>query len=132
MTPEEFCEKLARAQQQFPGDAENALKKGARKMVKALKDNSPFTTWEHKGKLNKSWRMKVEGDLSSNLQANIYSTAPHFHLVDRGHVQKAPGGRVTGFVQGSHFLQKTIDDEGDDIQEEMGEKLLRKLGDNLR
>ena len=44
MTPEEFCEKLARAQQQFPGDAESALKKGARKMVKALKDNSPFTT----------------------------------------------------------------------------------------
>ena len=131
MTPEEFCEKLARAQAQFPGDSEEALKKGARQMVKALRDNSPFTTVEHKGKLNKSWRMRIEGT-GKDLRADIYSTAPHFHLVDRGHVQKAPGGRVTGFVQGSHFLQKTLDDEGDDIQHEMGEKLLKKLGADLR
>ena len=132
MTPEEFCEKLARAQVQFPGDSEEALKKGARQMLKELRDNSPFTTVEHKGKLNKSWRMRMEGAAGKDLQANIYSTAPHFHLVDRGHVQKAPGGRVTGFVQGSHFLQKTLDNEGADIQEAMGEKLLRKLGDNLQ
>ena len=132
MTPEEFCEKLARAQVQFPGDSEEALKKGARQMLKALRDNSPFTTVEHKGKLNKSWRMRMEGAAGKDLQANIYSTAPHFHLVDRGHVQKAPGGRVTGFVQGSHFLKKTLDNEGADIQEAMGEKLLRKLGDNLQ
>ena len=75
--------------------------------------------------------MRIEGT-GKNLRANIYSTAPHFHLVDRGHVQKAPDGRVTGFVQGSHFLQKTLDNEGADIQEAMGEKLLRKLGDNLQ
>nr|DAF80593.1 MAG TPA: putative tail component [Caudoviricetes sp.] len=132
MTPEEFCEKLARAEMEFPRESEDALKKGARKMVKALQNNSPFTTVEHKNKLNKSWRMRIEGTSSNNLKADIYSTAPHFHLVDRGHVQKAPGGRVTGFVQGSHFLQKTIDDEGDDIQHEMGEKLLKKLGADLR
>ena len=100
-------------------------------MVKALKDNSPFSTVEHKGKLNKSWRMRMEG-AGNDLRADIYSTAPHFHLVDRGHVQKAPDGRVTGFVQGRHFLQKTLDEEGSDIQENMGQKLLRKLGDNLR
>lgn len=132
MTPEEFCEKLARAEMEFPRESEDALKKGARKMVKALQDNSPFTTVEHKNKLNKSWRMRIEGTSGDSLEANIYSTAPHFHLVDRGHVQKAPSGRVTGFVQGSHFLQKTLDNEGEDIQQEMGEKLLRKLGVDLQ
>ena len=132
MTIEEFAEKVARAQAQYPATAEKVLRKGARRMVDALKKNSPDSGREHKGKLNQSWRMKMDGELSSDLQANIYSNAPHFHLVDRGHIQKTPGGRVTGFVQGKHFLQATLDDEGEEIQEKMGQELLEKLGGDLR
>lgn len=61
------------------------------------------------------------------MQANIYSKAPHFHLVDRGHVKKNRSGKVIGYVQGEHFLQKTLDSEGKDIQKKMGEQLLKKL-----
>lgn len=127
MDIKEFIEKLQRAQNAYPSQAEDALRKGARSMTKALKDNSPDSGRSHRNKLKNSWRMEMEGVSSNDLQANIYSKAPHFHLVDRGHVKKTRNGKVIGYVQGEHFLQKTLDSEGKDIQKKMGEQLLKKL-----
>ena len=123
----EFIAKLELAQNQYPSQAEDALRKGARSMTKALKNNASDSGRSHKNKLRNSWRMEIEGTNSNNLQANIRSKAPHFHLVDRGHVKKNRSGKVVGYVPGVHFLQKTIDKEGKDIQRKMGEQLLKKL-----
>lgn len=84
VTFEEFIGRLQAVQKEFPDDVEVVLNRGANRMVRALKANSPNSGKDHKGKLNKSWKKKIEG-YGKNIHADIYSTAPHFHLVDRGH-----------------------------------------------
>ena len=126
MSPEEFCGKLSRAQKEFPLATEMTLEQGAQTMVKALRKNSPASK-KRRRKIKKSWRMEMTSDFSGTPEAHIYNKSPHFHLVERGHIQKTRGGRVTGFVQGTHFVEKTLDDEGSDIQKQMGEKLLKAL-----
>lgn len=129
-TFEEFIGKLQAVQKDFPDDIEVVLNRGANRMVKALKQNSPDSGKDHKGKLNKSWKKEIEG-YGKNIHANIYSTAPHFHLVDRGHKIIDKKGREKGFIQGKHFLQKTIDEQEDNLREYMWESLYRKVKDKL-
>lgn len=127
---EEFIGRLQTVQKNFPDDVETVLNRGANRMIKALKTNSPDSGNDHKGKLNKSWKKKIEG-YGKDIHANIYSTAPHFHLVDRGHKIMDKKGHEKGFVQGKHFLQKTIDEQQDDLQEYMWKGVYKRVKDKL-
>lgn len=127
---EEFIGRLQTVQKNFPDDVETVLNRGANRMIKALKTNSPDSGKEHKGKLNKSWKKKIEG-YGKDIHANIYSTAPHFHLIDRGHKIMDKKGQEKGFVQGKHFLQKTIDEQQDDLQEYMWKGVYKRVKDKL-
>ena len=127
---EEFIGRLRTVQKNFPDDVETVLNRGANRMIKALKTNSPDSGKDHKGKLNKSWKKKIEG-YGKDIHANIYSTAPHFHLVDRGHKIMDKKGHEKGFVQGKHFLQKTIDEQQDDLQEYMWKGVYKRVKDKL-
>ena len=122
--------RLQTVQKNFPDDVETVLNRGANRMIKALKTNSPDSGKDHKGKLNKSWKKKIEG-YGKDIHANIYSTAPHFHLVDRGHKIMDKKGHEKGFVQGKHFLQKTIDEQQDDLQEYMWKGVYKRVKDKL-
>lgn len=130
VTFEEFIGRLQTVQKEFPDDVEVVLNRGANRMVRALKENSPDSGKDHKGKLNKSWKKKIEG-YGKDIQADIYSTAPHFHLVDRGHKIVDKKGREKGFVQGKHFLQKTIDEQQDDLREYMLKGVFRRVKNKL-
>lgn len=127
---EEFIGRLQTVQKNFPDDVETVLNRGANRMIKALKTNSPDSGKDHKGKLNKSWKKKIEG-YGKDIHANIYFTAPHFHLVDRGHKIMDKKGHEKGFVQGKHFLQKTIDEQQDDLQEYMWKGVYKRVKDKL-
>nr|DAV89351.1 MAG TPA: putative tail-component [Caudoviricetes sp.] len=127
---EEFIGRLQTVQKNFPDDVATVLNRGANRMIKALKTNSPDSGKDHKGKLNKSWKKKIEG-YGKDIHANIYSTAPHFHLVDRGHKIMDKKGHEKGFVQGKHFLQKTIDEQQDDLQEYMWKGVYKRVKDKL-
>lgn len=127
---EEFIGRLQTVQKNFPDDVETVLNRGANRMVRALKTNSPDSGNDHKGKLNKSWKKKIEG-YGKDIHANIYSTAPHFHLVDRGHKIMDKKGHEKGFVQGKHFLQKTIDEQQDDLQEYMWKGVYKRVKDKI-
>ena len=127
---EEFIGRLQTVQKNFPDDVETVLNRGANRMIKALKTNSPDSGKDHKGKLNKSWKKKIEG-YGKDIHANIYSTAPHFHLIDRGHKIVDKKGQEKGFVQGEHFLQKTIDEQQDDLQEYMWKGVYKRVKDKL-
>lgn len=128
---EEFKNQLADVAKEFPATCEKHLKKVGNKFKKIVKQKSPDSGSEHKGKLNKSWKSEVKGYDGEDLQMDIWSTSPHFHLVDRGHVQKTPSGRVTGFVQGKHMLQATAQEvEADVLPAEM-EKLYKDIGKKL-
>lgn len=127
---EEFIGRLETVQKDFTDDVEIVLNRGANRMVRALKTNSQDSGNDHKGKLNKSWKKKIEG-YGKDIHANIYSTAPHFHLVDRGHKIMDKKGHEKGFVQGKHFLQKIIDEQQDDLQEYMWKGVYKRVKDKL-
>lgn len=127
---EEFIGRLQTVQKNFPDDVETVLNRGANRMIKALKTNSPDSRKDHKRKLNKSWKKKIEG-YGKDIHANIYSTAPHFHLIDRGHKIMDKKRQEKGFVQGKHFLQKTIDEQQDDLQEYMWKGVYKRVKDKL-
>ena len=81
---EEFVRRLDEMRIQYPGDAEDVLEAGAKKMTKAIRKASPVGDTNHPHKLKKSWRCKIKGYRAADTRAEIRSTAPHFHLVNRG------------------------------------------------
>ena len=50
---EEFIGRLQTVQKNFPDDVETVLNRGANRMIKALKTNSPDSGKDHKGKVGK-------------------------------------------------------------------------------
>ena len=74
--------------------------------------------------------MKIEG-FGTDVEADIWSKAPHFHLVDRGHVIKDRYGHVHGFKQGAHFLQQTVDRTETEIMFNLEKDMAKKVDDGI-
>ena len=127
MKIEEYRELIEEAINQFPLESELELEKGAKRMRKEIRDNTPVGKGKHPHKLKNSWKIEMAGSRVGGVEADIYS----FHLVERGHVQKNAHGQVTGYKQGKFFMKNTVESKGEDIQKEMGENLIKKLGDKL-
>lgn len=128
---DEFNNRLKELCSEFPAEQETVLKAGATKMVRKIRENTPDSGEEHKRKLKKSWRMEMAGFTGRSIRAEIRSTAPHFHLVERGHVIKTPGGKIVGFKQGTFFMKKTVDSNQKSITDEMVQKLYKKVKKKL-
>lgn len=131
MRIEEYTALIEKVQKEFPAEAEAELQRGARKLRREIKDASPVGHAKHPHKLKNSWKMEMTGTSAKTLEAHIYSTAPHFHLVERGHVWKTPHGKIKGYKQGTHFMEKTVNAEGPGIYDEMGRRLAEKVGVEL-
>lgn len=102
-----FLKDVERIATEFPLEAEKRLKKIGNKFKKIVVEKSPDSGKDSKHKLKKSWKVKIEGLNSKELKCNIYSTSPHIHLQDRGHVQLNKQGNPIRFIQGKHFLEST-------------------------
>ena len=102
---DDFLRGIEKVANEYPKLAEKRLKKIGNKFKKVLKEKSPDSKHENKYKLKNSWKGKVEGTRSENLEYQIWSTSPHFHLVDRGHVQTDRKGNPKRFIPGKHFLE---------------------------
>jgi len=92
----------------FPKEAEKRLQKIGNKFKKIVREKGPDSGINSKRKLKKSWKSKVNGYRGEDLELEIWSTSPHFHLVDRGHAKVDSKGNKKGFVQGKHFLEATV------------------------
>jgi hypothetical protein len=106
---DEFLAKIANVADEYPGTAEKHLRRTGNKLKRELVEASPDSGHDSKKKIKKMWRTKTSGLVGSELETQVYSKSPHFHLVDRGHVIKDKKGNTHGFVQGQHFLDKTVD-----------------------
>lgn len=73
----------------------------------------------------------MAGTSGASLESHIYSTAPHFHLVERGYTMKDAHGHVKGYRNGRFFMANTVMSEGPGIQQAMGDELAKELGDKL-
>lgn len=128
MDIETFIERIDSYIKEYPVEAEKALRKEANRMKKEIVKESP-TGKGKKRKITNSWRMAINGGSIQTLEATLRNTSPHFHLVERGHVQKNAHGKVTGFTQGKFFFKKTVEKNKGDVKEAVGGymyKMLRK------
>ena len=132
ITIDEFIQRIDSYGKQYAGDAEVSLKKSAGKMRKALKKASPVGNAAHPHKLNKSWKLAMKGYSYNSLRAEIRSTAPHFHLVNRGHRVVDRWGNTHGYDNRHvHFLENTVKDEWPAIKDEMAKDFYQKVRDNI-
>lgn len=118
---EEFMAKLDAISDEYADTAEkhlnhagNKLKKMAKKATPVGKDeyitkNGKKVVNERKHMANR-WKSEIVGLSGNELEYQLRNTAPNFHLVERGHVKKTPGGKEVGFVKGQHFFQKAMND----------------------
>lgn len=127
---EELESDLKKAIKKYPATMQDGLKNIAKDFKKSVRKRTPDGQ-NHKGdiatKLRKKFHIKMrdEGLIS---EANIYNDAPHFHLVENGHQlvrggKLGKGGKVVGFVQGKHMMEKTKD-EYEEIVPERFKKIL--------
>ena len=136
---DEFKQKLDAVSKEYTESAENHLKKCGNKLKKRAQENTPSSgkaRKNSKGKtikpLSKSWKGKITGLSANDIQYELRNTSKVYHLVERGHVQKTPGGRVTGFTQGKHFFDKVVNDfkESSEIEGEL-EKFMQEVKKKL-
>lgn len=141
-------EKFALVDKKAPSHIYTGFDKLGRKIKKDLKKVSPESDKEtiSKKRLKNRWRnTKTTKEYDAYTQ-KIYSNAPHFHLVERGHKVVARRASVKGspkkiqyrvkestgkkHVEGSKFFEKYMDSHTGDIERDI-EKVVDDILDSL-
>lgn len=124
---DDLIDNIANAIADYPEEAEKALNRTGLTLKKELAEKTPATDTDHKKKLKKSWKKRVTGTDLTNLQAEVFNTAPHIGLVDRGHRLVSKTGKTIGFVQGKHFIDSTTKEVGRIVLPVEMDKMVKKL-----
>jgi HK97 gp10 family phage protein len=129
---DEFIGKLSQVANEYADTTEKHLRKVGNKLKKDAKEKSPDSGVNHKHKIKDEWHSKVEGLQGKDLEYQLRNSAPHYHLVERGHVQKTKSGKIVGFTQGKHFFQQTVNDfqNSGEVEKEM-EKFMKDVKKKL-
>lgn len=109
----------------MPVTAKEGLRKAANAVRKDARANTPDSGVQHKSKLKKKYGVKII-DEGLNMKAMVYNSAPHFHLVEQGHVLII-NGKNCGFVEGKHFFEQTVDRYEDKFPEIIKEMVERNI-----
>ena len=124
---DDLIDNIANAIADYPEEAEKALNRTGLALKKELANKTPDSGTDHKKKLSKSWKKRVTGTDLTNLQAEVFNTAPHIGLVDRGHRLVSKTGKTIGFVQGKHFIDSTTKEIGHTVLPVEMDKMVKKL-----
>lgn len=124
---DDLIDNIANAIADYPEEAEKALNRTGLALKKELANKTPDSGTDHKKKLSKSWKKRVTGTDLTNLQAEVFNTAPHIGLVDRGHRIVSKTGKTIGFVQGKHFIDSTTKEVGRTVLPAELDKMVKKL-----
>lgn len=128
----EFAKKLEKMEMKYPGDASDALEKGAKKMLKALKKETPNSGKKHPHKLAKSWDYKMKDYWGKAPEANFHNDAPHYHLQERGikNPKDAHGNPKPEWLPAMNkhigFMEKIVKGHWDGIKNKMQRDFYRK------
>lgn len=124
---DDLIDNIANAIADYPEEAEKALNRTGLALKKELANKTPDSGTDHKKKLSKSWKKRVTGTDLTNLQAEVFNTAPYIGLVDRGHRLVSKTGKTIGFVQGKHFIDSTTKEVGHTVLPVELDKMVKKL-----
>ena len=107
------------------------------KRLKAIKKETPVGKTNHPRKLNKSWKMKMVDLWGKAPKAEIRSTAPHYHLVNRG-VQNPKDAHghpkpemMAALNRHKGFLEKAVHNNWDAIKKGMEKDFYKRVRDHL-
>ena len=109
---EEFQHDLEKAIRKAPAQAEETLIELAKEFKNSAKKKANAEMKTHKreeSEKNKAIKRKfgskvIEEGIGAT--ALVWNSARHFHLIENGH-NLVRGGRVVGFVEGKHIMEKT-------------------------
>lgn len=93
----------------MPVSANKCLLGVARKFRTSARRRTPDSGIAHKAKLKKKYGIKTVVKNAENITVMCYNSAPHFHLVEKGHELIIKGAN-RGFVEGRHMFEKTVDE----------------------
>lgn len=128
---DEFLRDIKQVANEFPIEAEKRIQKIGNKFKKIIREKSPDSGKESKRKLKKSWKSKIEGYSGENLSCEIWSTSPHFHLQDRGHIQKDIKGNPKRFIPGKHFLEAAVQEVESTVAPQEYQKFIDDIAKKL-
>ncbi|MGL5777039.1 HK97 gp10 family phage protein [Cetobacterium sp.] len=95
-------------------DAKEFLKKSGNKLKNKTLNVAKSRVKESTGNYIKSIKRGKVYDFKGALAVRAYSTAPHAHLIEYGHIKKDRTGREHGFQRGYHVFgtaQKEFEEE---------------------
>lgn len=134
MTIDDFLGKLDRVIAKYPDESESALRSGANRMRKNLKEAwSENSELYHvrTGEIQKGWRTKYYMN-GGNSEANISNMSRHYHLIERGHKKVTPiTKRVVGWQPGTHTTKKIVQNSEMEVKAVMANRMFRLLKDKL-
>jgi hypothetical protein len=116
---EEFQEKLKTIEKKAPDRIIEKLDEEGKKLRVAARDNTPKVT----GRLRKSYKLLPVEKIQGGYQKGMTNTAPHFHLVEKGHRKVSKSGKELGWTEGLFMLEKTVKEQEEPIMEELQEWL---------
>ncbi len=116
---EEFEEKLKLIERRAPDRILDELDRQGNKLRRAARANTPVKT----GKLRKGYRLTQVEKIRGGYQKGLYNSAPHFHLVEKGHRKVTQSGKEIGWTDGVFMVEKTVKQEEEPMMEELQEWL---------
>ncbi|MGL4796741.1 MAG: HK97 gp10 family phage protein [Paraclostridium sp.] len=112
-------------------DAKEFLRKSGNKLKNKTLNIAKVRVNENTGNYLKSIKRGKVYDFKGDLAVRAYSTAPHAHLIEYGHIKKDRTGKEHGFQRGKHIFTtaaKDFEDEFYKDTEKFIDDVLMKTG----
>ena len=113
---EEFQEKLKTVEEKAPDRIIDELDEEGKKLRKQAMNN---TKKGKTGNLRKGYKLLPVEKIKGGYQKGMTNTAPHFHLVEKGHRKVSKSGKELGWTEGKFYLKKTVEEQEEPITEDL-------------
>lgn len=118
---DELAKDFEKVVKKYPSDADNFLKRQARKLRKNVVENVKNDTHSHAkndkslAKL-KNYKISRIWGYGTARHIEVSAQSPHFHLVERGH-NIVIKGKVVGFAPGKRMMEKAVKTHEEQIEQ---------------
>mgnify|MGYP001002058484 FL=1 len=113
---EEFQEKLKLIEKKAPDRILDKLDEEGKKLRKQAMNN---TKKGKTGNLRKGYKLLPVEKIKGGYQKGMTNTAPHFHLVEKGHRKVSKSGKELGWTEGKFYLDRTVKEMEEPITEDL-------------
>ena len=100
----EYREKLKLVEKRAPDRIIDKLDKTGNELRKKTREKTPKKI----GKIQKGYKLLPVEKVRGGYQKGMTNTAPHFHLVERGHRKVTKSGKEIGWTDGVFMVEKTV------------------------